>query len=614
MGNLRKTVSAWTKSYISDSRGNIAMIFGLCGVALVAAGGGALDWSRAMITKSRLGAALDAAALAVGKDTGLTQQQAQVMAQQFFDANYSASNFATPGPVQVSMLTDGVSLSVSAALPTTLLRIVQINSLNLSVANEVRRGSRNIEVALALDNTNSMSGTKIADLKVAAKALVDLVVQNAQTPTYSKVALAPYSTGVNVGAYAAQVRGPINGGKAITNAAWEAAPAKTITGATKTNPVVVTANAHGLSNGDRVFIKNVSGMTQLNNNQYTVAGATANTFQLSGINGTFYNTYTSGGSVTKCTTSSCEVVITAVGHGLSNGNIVYIRNVGGMTQINDQTFTVASATADTYKLSGVTGTGFSAYTSGGDSYCTVAGCEYYRFQNPSGGWRLHRVTTCVSERTTDAYTDAAPGASPLGRNYPAVQVSANYPVSTTNNCIAGQIAPLSSDKVALHAAIDAMTAGNSSGGHVGVAWAWYLLSPTFSSFFPAASVPGPYNNPTYLKVAIIMTDGEYNSMYCNGVIAQDSTSGSGSSNDKINCNAPNGNTYTQAQALCTAMKAAGVIIYTVGFQVVSAPEASQLINNCASDAAHVYLPATGTALNQAFVDIAQEISQLRLSL
>lgn len=72
-----------------------------------------------------------------------------------------------------------------------------------------------------------------------------------------------------------------------------------ITGATQANPVVITSNAHGLSNGDRVVITGVLGMTQLNNREFTVAGATANTFELSGINGTGFSAYTSGGSVAK---------------------------------------------------------------------------------------------------------------------------------------------------------------------------------------------------------------------------------------------------------------------------------------------------------------------------
>jgi len=72
-----------------------------------------------------------------------------------------------------------------------------------------------------------------------------------------------------------------------------------ITAITKANPAVVTANSHGLSNGDRVFIASVSGMTEVNNREFTVAGVTTNTFQLSGINSSAFTTYTSGGTVGK---------------------------------------------------------------------------------------------------------------------------------------------------------------------------------------------------------------------------------------------------------------------------------------------------------------------------
>jgi hypothetical protein len=72
-----------------------------------------------------------------------------------------------------------------------------------------------------------------------------------------------------------------------------------ITAITKANPAVVTANSHGLSNGDRVFIASVGGMTEVNNREFTVAGVTTNTFQLSGINSSAFTTYTSGGTVGK---------------------------------------------------------------------------------------------------------------------------------------------------------------------------------------------------------------------------------------------------------------------------------------------------------------------------
>lgn len=79
----------------------------------------------------------------------------------------------------------------------------------------------------------------------------------------------------------------------------------TITGATKASPVVITAAAHGFSNGDYVDIEKVLGMTQLNGNRYKVANKTDNTFELTNmdddtnIDGTAFTTYKRGGLVRK---------------------------------------------------------------------------------------------------------------------------------------------------------------------------------------------------------------------------------------------------------------------------------------------------------------------------
>jgi hypothetical protein len=61
------------------------------------------------------------------------------------------------------------------------------------------------------------------------------------------------------------------------------------------------------------------------------------------------------------------------------------------------------------------------------------------------------------------------------------------------------------------------------------------------------------------------------------------------------------------------MKLKDVIIYTVGFQVGNAANAVNLINNCATDAQHVYTPNTGTALQDAFEAIGADIAALRIS-
>jgi len=69
-----------------------------------------------------------------------------------------------------------------------------------------------------------------------------------------------------------------------------------ISAITKANPAVVTSNSHGLNNGDRVFITSVVGMTEVNNREFTVAGKTTNTFQLSGVNSSAFTTYGSAGT------------------------------------------------------------------------------------------------------------------------------------------------------------------------------------------------------------------------------------------------------------------------------------------------------------------------------
>lgn len=70
---------------------------------------------------------------------------------------------------------------------------------------------------------------------------------------------------------------------------------KVITAITAANPPVVSSVAHGFANGDEIYIDNVVGMTEVNQETFIAAGVAANTFQLQGINGTAYSAYVSGG-------------------------------------------------------------------------------------------------------------------------------------------------------------------------------------------------------------------------------------------------------------------------------------------------------------------------------
>ena len=140
---------------------------------------------------------------------------------------------------------------------------------------------------------------------------------------------------------------------------------------------------------------------------------------------------------------------------------------------------------------------------------------------------------------------------------------------------------------------------------------WFVAAgqPT-GSRYPDLAVLNARGDPLLRKIVILMTDGEFNTAYCQGVISRDSTS-PGPSSERINCDAPN-NSFSQSRSLCTNMKATGILVYTIGFDLRQ-QSARDLMRDCATDASHAFLAATGDELRQVFRDIATRIASLRLT-
>jgi Flp pilus assembly protein TadG len=250
---------------------------------------------------------------------------------------------------------------------------------------------------------------------------------------------------------------------------------------------------------------------------------------------------------------------------------------------------------------------------------------------------------CVSERQgSNAYTDVSPtGNNRLPRVY--------YGSSSTSSCQPSTAAiPLTSNKTLLHSTIDSLSANGWTGGNLGTAWAWYMLSPTWWSGLPSdvypENRPAGYparpiecadweTCPDYRRVdieigkfAVLMTDGEYNMQFCNGSTSNttgasipDRNSGPGNS-EKADCTSPLGSSNTQTLALCTAMKANGIKIYTIGFGLGTYGNQVELLESCASNDGHptdpgklFYNTQTGDELRTAFRHIATSIGALMLS-
>lgn len=247
----------------------------------------------------------------------------------------------------------------------------------------------------------------------------------------------------------------------------------------------------------------------------------------------------------------------------------------------------------------------------------VGGC---RASDDTCDWKIS--DNCVTERIgAQRYTDEAPAQAPVGKGYFGTDAESRCAVGQSTDEEVNTIQPLTSDKTALKRRIDKLATGGSTAGHLGTAWTWYLLSPNWSSLFPGGSAPGSYSNLTKLnakgmpelrKIAVLMTDGEYNINYCKGVEAKDSDQ-----SPDINCNSENGKSADQAKALCKAMKdplndkKSLIEVFVVGFQVSSSVKS--LLEGCATDKDHYYDALDATGLQTAFRDIALKIVTLRLT-
>lgn len=642
--------------FASNTRGNIAMLFGLSLPVLMMVVVGAIDINRVSTAKVGLQDALDAAALAAARSPYTSAADIQRVGMDALRANLATQPAMSLLEDQTTfiLVNDAVVVADARVNVQTLIANIVLppygqildDELPVGVHSEVNRSTKDIEVSLVLDVTGSMAGNRLRDLKSAANSLVDLVVQDQQNINRTRMALVPYSMGVNPGSYINTVRGTPTGPTNISGASWMSNgwSAKGFSAVSKANPGVITSNNHGLANGDFVWISGVtqSGTTGtdlttlLNGKAYRVANASTNTFTLENsgtwttVNTTGTKNYAGSGVFRKCQVSTCEVVITSSSHGLETGHDVQVRGVNGMTEINNalddgrtnttaQTnlfTTVTKRSNNTFSLNGRVGPNVSNYTSGGTIQCLEAGCREFLFQNQSNShWRVRPIVdgqgrSCVSERTGgNAYTDVSASTALVGRAY----------ASTDNPCLGSTIQPLTDNRDVLHSQINGYSAVGSTAGQIGVGWGWYMISPTFGSIFPAANRPDPYSTDNgLLKVVVIMTDGEFNTPYCNGVVAG-AVSGSGSTTQHINCAATNGNPFAQAVTMCNAMRARDIIVYTVGFDIgnnnggAGVDTAKEVMEQCATDPSHVYLPSNGASLQTAFAAIGRSISQLRIS-
>lgn len=203
-----------------DERGIVAATIALLAVPLVLAMGVAVDGARVYLVRSRLAQAVDAATLAGVQST----EEAAILAeaQRLFDANFAAGYLGStvaPLTIEHEPVAGTVSIVARAQVPTMVMQLASLDTVEVEARATAIRRVNGLEVALVLDVTGSMAGSKIAALKKAAADLVQILFGDVETAEELAVAVVPFSARVNIGTSRnAWTSGSVSGWKGCVNA------------------------------------------------------------------------------------------------------------------------------------------------------------------------------------------------------------------------------------------------------------------------------------------------------------------------------------------------------------------------------------------------------------
>jgi len=459
--SFARHIAGSARRFAGAKDGNIAVIFAIALLPILAFIGAAIDYSRANKARSSMQSALDSAALMLSKDLSAgTIQTSDIptKAQNYFNAlytdkdaqqvsinaTYNAENSSTGSTIQ---------LSASGQITTDFMKIAGFPTMGFGTNSTATWGNTRMRVAMVLDNTGSMAQNgKLPAMQQAANNMIDtLSSYNKQTGDVY-ISIVPFTKDVNVGT------SNVNASW-INWTEWEAEPpilvgnkSSSFNSAKAGSTCPFTSSSQGFTCMDRPAT--LSGATAAPNNKIPSSGTYMGYIcpsidsgsKTPGRTGIYYNgcyTTVTGSSASCGTNTSC----TCTGSG--SNKICHLWRGDG---------TAATAAA-------------------APAHSTWTGCINDRDQNYDT-------------------TNAAPAS---GSGTPSSQFYAEQ----WGSCLSATVFPMSNAWQSLKNQINAMTAAGNTNQAVGMAWGWQSLSTTNG---PIAA-PAKDSNYIYKDYVVLLSDG-----------------------------------------------------------------------------------------------------------
>jgi Flp pilus assembly protein TadG len=190
------------KSFLTDVKGNMALMMAVTAVPLMVASGAAIDMVRANNAQTILQGAVDSAALAGGTSKLSNTDDVQTLVTKYLNTNGEENALTTVSHFDSGKIlaSGNFYVKVEGKVNNYFLGLVGMPTTDIGAYSEVEIGGMAVELALVLDNTASMNSQgRLTALKASAKNLVDTIMNNKPAGAYVKIGIVPFSNYVNVG-------------------------------------------------------------------------------------------------------------------------------------------------------------------------------------------------------------------------------------------------------------------------------------------------------------------------------------------------------------------------------------------------------------------------------
>ena len=198
-----------------DKSGQVAILFALSIIPLVAVAGFAVDFQQTVKRKAKVQLVMDSAVLAAArvKQTGASDAEIKTTVQQFMDAQIGGLGGldCDPTTVVVSASDEEIDADILCKQTTYLIKVLGRDEMPFRVSSASEYGIDKVDVAFMFDISGSMnSSNRLTNLKAAANEAIDVLLPVGAPPDLiedTRLAMMSYNSMVNAGDFFEQVAG-----------------------------------------------------------------------------------------------------------------------------------------------------------------------------------------------------------------------------------------------------------------------------------------------------------------------------------------------------------------------------------------------------------------------